>query len=198
MNRRLAVAAAAAVAASLTAVPAHAAKVLCLQLTDPEGDGSILGTVPQSQDALDIVSGDIATGRKNVVAVLRMKSLNADTPLGGRQYQFAFTAGGVTYTLTHTVNLDGTTRGSLGDGTGTTPVDAVVDASSGSVTWTVPRKAVAALKTSGAKISGLTGKASYSVAMQVPGGTYDSATPSDLAESGKTYVDGTPTCLRGV
>lgn len=193
MNRRLAVLAVAALAAAGAAVPADAARALCLQIQDVTGDGMVLGAVPRNEDALDIVSGDIATGRRNLVAVMRLKSLSAATPVGGRQYAFQFTVGGVAYKLTHIVNVDGTTRSAMNG----TAVDAFADPSSGSITWTLPRKSVAGLKTSGAKITGLAADAYYGFAMAVPGGTYDAATPIDSASTGRSYTDGTPTCLKG-
>lgn len=199
MNRRLATLAAAALSAAALAVPASAAsRVTCLQIVDPSGDGTVLGVAPQGQDALDILSGDVATGKRNLVAAVRVKSLNAQTPVGGRQYAFGFTAGSA-YLLTYTVDIDGATRAAVSqDNTATTiSVDAAIDTASGTITWTVPRKSFAALKKPGAKITGLNAKASYAIAMSLPGSRTDFATPSDTASTGKSYSDMTPTCLKG-
>ena len=199
MNRRLVTLAAAALSAAALAVPATAAgKTLCLQIVDPSGDGSIMDVAPQTQDALDILSGDIATGKKNLVAAVRVKSLSSTTPVGGRQYAFGFTAGS-TYLLTYTVDLDGATRAAVSqDNTGTTiSVEATVDTASGTITWTVPRKSFPALKKAGAKLTGLNAKASYAAAMSLPGSRTDATTPSDTASTGRSYTDLTPTCLKG-
>src|SRR4051812_34693644 len=64
---------------------------VCLQLVDDSGDGrpGLLNGTPgvPSDDALDIVSGDIATGPHALVVALRLKSVQRDTLLtGGATY----------------------------------------------------------------------------------------------------------------
>ncbi|MBV9097334.1 MAG: hypothetical protein JO079_04670, partial [Frankiaceae bacterium] len=79
MNRRLVVSIAALVASGLvvpglgvTAAVAKA-KPSCLMLTDPRGDAKI-GGQGNNYAVDDIVSGDIATGKKTIVGVLRLAS----------------------------------------------------------------------------------------------------------------------------
>ncbi|HVF03667.1 MAG TPA: hypothetical protein VNA20_02390 [Frankiaceae bacterium] len=67
----------------------------CMLVTDAPGDGKS-GSGFVSSDALDIISGDIATGKTEIVAVLRLKS-NAfkDTwHYGGYTWRLAGTAAG--------------------------------------------------------------------------------------------------------
>jgi hypothetical protein len=200
MNRRLAVLAA-AFAATALAVPADAAKVVCLQIQDETGDGTN-GVVP-NQDSLDILSGDIATGKKNLVGVLRMKSVNPDQILvGGVTYQLKFASGGTPYVLSYRTYGMGEPDAdiAIGDsinGGSTFAVDFAVDPNTGTITWTVPRKSIPALKKPGAKFSGLAATSAISNNMKGPTGTSRGSTSADSAETAKTYVDGTTTCVKG-
>lgn len=201
MNRRLVVLAVAAVAAGSAAVPAHAAKAVCLQIQDVTGDGTLQGQVPDAQDALDIVSADIASGTRNVVATIRLKSVSAQ-PGGtgsGVGYFFYFTVGGVGYKLTHYTDVTGQTSGGvIANGAPAVPVDTALDPATGTVTWTLPRKAVAGLKKPGAKLTGLSVESARAIVLPMPnGGSSRTSTPNDTASTGRSYTDGTATCLRG-
>jgi len=198
MNR-LAFLAPVALATAVLAAPASAGGV-CLQITDGTGDGMTLG-VPASQDSLDIVSGDIATGRKNLVAVLRLKSTSPDPVLaGGVTYTFSFTAGGTTYQLVYRKYGTGETESEIVTGTGTSSgqsVDAVGDHTTSIITWVVPRTLVAALKKPGAKLTGIGAGTAVSDNFKLPTGTMKGSFGADDAKSAKSYTDMTATCLKG-
>ncbi|HEV2890207.1 MAG TPA: hypothetical protein VGX28_07495 [Frankiaceae bacterium] len=201
MNRRLAVLAAAVVAACGAAVPANAARTVCLQIQDVAGDGNAL-VVPASQDSLDLLSGDIATGRRNLVAALRLKSVTPDAALvGGLTYTLSFTSGGVGHTLTYRQFGTGEREADLAVGTGIDgavfPVDFLVDEGTATVTWIVPRKLIPALKKNGAKFTGLSAGSHVADNLKLPTGTMKGSFGADTAQSGRSYTDGTPTCLKG-
>lgn len=199
MNVRLAALASAALAAAVLAAPANAAAV-CLQIVDSAGDGTN-GALP-NQDSLDILSGDIATGRKNLVGALRMKKVTPDALLvGGLTYQLKFSSGGTPHVLTYRHYGTGQKEGTLtvGSGTGavTTTVDFLVDEGTATVTWVTARKNVPALKKPGAKFSGLAATSNIANNIQGPTGTMQGSSSADQAVSGKTYTDMTTTCLKG-
>lgn len=99
MRARTAIFAAVAVAIAATtpavaAVRRPPAKV-CNLMTDEKGDGT--WSVPGVQSpALDIISADIATGRNELVAVLRMQTLDtaSDTWRQALGFEWAFGANG--------------------------------------------------------------------------------------------------------
>lgn len=199
MNVRLAALATAALAAAVLASPANAAGV-CLQLVDDAGDGTN-GALP-NQNALDILSGDIATGRKNLVAALRMKSVKADPALvGGMTYKLAFASSGTPYVLTYRQFGTGEREATLTVGSGTdvttTSVDFLVDEGTATITWIVARKNIPALKKPGAKFSQLAANSYAATNLIVASAQSRNASSADDASSGKTYVDGTTTCLKG-
>lgn len=205
MSRRLALLAAIA-ALSAVAVPSHAAKpkVSCLMLSDAPGDAKIAGQ-GSSYDADDVLSADLATGSKTLVAVLRLKSGDdADgVPTGG------------TYTLSWVQKTSkGTTQPQLsfyvyatGEATGELNPDATPGTNNaassvaatwsrdGVITWTVPRKQAGLLP--GAKLSGLTAASRLAVNYHGNGGdTRGSYLDIDKAAGAKSYVDRQPSCVR--
>jgi hypothetical protein len=201
MIRRLAVTAAAALSAAALAVPASAAP-LCMQITDETGDGALLALAPANRDTLDIVSADVATGKKNVVGALRLKSVASDpTLVGGVVYQVKWVADGTPYVFEYRVYATGEKEGTLNVGASpnlvVTPVDVVIDASTSTVTWTAPRKTVPALKKTGTKFTSLRATTAIGQSWKVASGSSKGSTGADLAETGKSYTDLTPTCLKG-
>lgn len=185
-------------------------RVACLQLVDRPGDGTTAGVVP-SRDALDIRSADVATGRRNLVAVLRPASVEAGPSLWtGVTYTLRWRVAGVDQTVTYLWYTDGrhaaafdpdTAPGATND----TRVPAVgVDPAAGTVTWVVPRRANPAPARRGATFAALTATAapstdaalprrspaSFSVSVSVVGG--------DTGSSATTYTDLAPSCLSGV
>lgn len=201
MIRRLAVSAAVALSAAALAVPASAAPV-CMQIVDDPGDGAPASLAPASRDSLDVLSADIATGKKNLVAAMRLKSVAPDSLLvGGAVYLVRFTADGTPYELSYRTFATGETEALLSSGGSATapgtPVQAVVDASTSTITWYVPRKAVAALKKSGIKLTALSARTAVGTNAYLNGKPSRGYTSADLAETPKSYTDLTPTCLKG-
>lgn len=201
MIRRLAVSAAVALSAAALAVPASAGP-LCMQIVDDAGDGATLGLAPASRDSLDILSADIATGKKNVVGALRLKSVASDPALvGGVVYHVKWAADGTEHVLEYRVYATGEKEATLTVGTGldavVTAIDAVVDAGTATVTWTAPRKAVPALKKSGAKLTTLRANSAIGQSWKVGSGSSKGSSGADSATSPKSYTDLTPTCLKG-
>lgn len=199
MNVRLAALASAALAAAVLAAPASAAGV-CLQLVDDAGDGTVAVLPPQ--DALDILSGDIATGKKNLVGALRMKSVKPSGVLaGGVTYQLKFASSGTPYVLTFYQYGTGEREATLAVGEGTaattSSADFLVDEGTGTITWVVARKSIPALKKPGAKFSGLAATSYSATNVRTPSSDTKMSSSADQAASGKTYVDGTTTCLKG-
>jgi hypothetical protein len=179
-----------AVAVSLAATGSSAFAVArpapCHLLTDPEGDGkwSLGGDVVQSP-AVDILSADVATGARSIVAVLRVTT--TDTAAD------PFATLGMSWSVTTEVRgralVFRATR-SYGPSNALRP--SVVGASSssgltlrtepGSFVWTLPRSATE-LKPRGTI---LLQAASTSVG----------AFSADGAQANKTYVDRAPSCVK--
>jgi hypothetical protein len=216
MNVRTA-AAVAALASLALGAPAFAAtkpkpkpKPVCMLLTDATGDGTTMGAVP-SRGALDIVSADLATGSRNVVVVLRLASLASDPTLTtGVSYTVSWGAGGVGQTVLLLQYSDGTRVSSFdpdtafgkNDGEGAVPF--LVDAATSTVTWTIPRKANPVLAKRGVKFGSFEATATPSFNVSTASATPVSFTSSasvlsgDDAQSGKTYTDLAPSCVKGV
>lgn len=201
MSRARAAAAVATVTGLLlSGATASAAPRLCRLMVDPAGDGTAFAGTP-SRDSLDIVSGDIATGSRNLVAALRLKSFAADPSLAaGATYTVEFAVGKVEHELVLRVYATGEREAFLVvDGIRQVPVTAVVDPTTSTITWTAKRALVPVLVRRGVKMS-LAATSAASTNVQVDGwGTRWSPVAADSARvEGRTYVDGTPTCLRGV
>lgn len=81
--------------ASLAATP----KKVCNIVTDPKGDAQLEGVPGNDND--DILSADIATDGKNLTAVVRMAGMAAADPMApfGRHYLVQFEAKGADTTL---------------------------------------------------------------------------------------------------
>lgn len=182
-----------------------APKAVCLQVTDAAGDGTSAGAVPH-RDALDILSADIATGKRNLVAVLRLASVAPDPTLTtGASYRFTWRAGGVDQAMTLTQFSDGSRvadfdpNTAFGASNDNRAPQLVVDQATNTITWTVPRKANPALAKKGIKFSALSAAADPSFNIAAPGFTGTmSFLQGDAASSGKTYTDLTPSCVKGV
>jgi hypothetical protein len=185
------------------AVAAPAKKPVCFQVIDPSGDGypNLAGYAPvgPSHDSLDILSGDIATGARNMVVAIRVKTLQKDAVLaGGTTYRFAWTLGGVAQDVAYYVEYDGTQYAvfrpdTVGAGTSKLAVQAAGDPSTATITFVIPRKLNPALKPK----SVITDLA-VSTSIAVNQGSNSSSTGADLAKSSVRYTDGSPTCLKGV
>lgn len=119
------------VAATPTAGAAPTA-AWCAGVTDAAGDATLLGAVGAGS-ALDLLSADAATGRTEVVAVLRLPSTDTskDTVRAVTSYawQVAVTVDGLEYVFRYRVNslaAAGTGRASASVGSATPPVTITV------------------------------------------------------------------------
>ncbi|HWL35383.1 MAG TPA: hypothetical protein VNQ77_04255 [Frankiaceae bacterium] len=88
-------------AAPFGTLPATAsAKKICLQITDPEGDGRADGAGALSSPTLDVLSADISTGKTTVNGIIRLKSAAVDpdhVAKLGERWNLVFTVRGVKY-----------------------------------------------------------------------------------------------------
>jgi hypothetical protein len=188
-------AALAALAAAALAAPASGAPApSCFQVKDDAGDGRV---VALDSPTLDILSGDIATGTKNLVATIRMASVQGDSHLvGGYTYSFEWLIGEAKHQLRYVVTVEGDAYGEYEESG--KPFDKVgasmtVDQAAKTVTWTVPRKSVPFLKSGKPTLTDLTLR-SYFGLNRANGRSNSQA---DGAVSAARYVDGTRTCLKG-
>lgn len=181
-------------ASAVLALPAasHAAPV-CNLLVDKVDDASVRPEAASvyKNKPLDIRSFDVATGKKTLVAVLRVGSTKpADDPITS--------AAGLTWTVNFTVKeskyafsrkLDGSgkpTDTATADGA---PLSGVSVAMTGdTITWTAPRAAISKLRGSGVKIGG------FFVRASTPG-VFDQAPDTGYA-SENTYADGAKSCVK--
>lgn len=178
----------------------------CRQMQDPTGDAQILGAnnpTGQPQAAsLDVVSADFATTSKQLLAVIRLKSLAPDpTASLGSAYKLSWTVNGVSQFLMYRTFADGppdavfdadADAGTIQD---LIPAGFTVNASTNEIALSLARKADAALR--GAS----TALRFTNLAVQTYGGVNrkggSSLTGYDHATQAKAYVDRTPTCLKG-
>ena len=215
MPSRLALAAVAAAvlstAGAATAAPSAAA---CNLVHDPAGDGWLGGYhyVPSqpSHDTLDILSADVATTDKYLVAVIRLKTFPSATDVAslGAAYSFFWTSGKVTNRLTY--SLDSTTgpyaehdSNIWGDGP-TYPAQVRTDPSAGTITMWVPRRTVGGPMPRGGKLTDLEARSSAGLSYGGDGSTVPAqlgpaghvAVAGDQAFGSRAYVDGTRSCVR--
>lgn len=187
---------AALAAAAVTTLPASASKPVqkpvCNLLLDAIGDAT---TPPLPSDpALDILSGDIASGATTVVGVLRVKDLPAGTSLAatGSRWDLGFSVGGARYTYSFSTDVLGRSTATLtrtgGTVVKTIPVSAAANFATNEIAWSVPRSAVVELPAvpAGDPITGINAA------------TYDSpvARTVDVATSKAVYADGAPSCVK--
>ncbi|HEU0130017.1 MAG TPA: hypothetical protein VFQ85_03380 [Mycobacteriales bacterium] len=178
-------------AASLTATADAATakkKPVCNLITDGTGDGGNRVTRAPSSDALDIVGGDIATGKGTVVGVLRLKGYNLDSDPAaylGFNWNLRFTIKGTTYAFTY---ADG--RGAYAGPSAAFMMDSAqiatptVKVAGNTITWSVKRSAVPGLKKSGQTLINLAATSGYDM------------TSADAASTTKTYPDLYPSCVK--
>ena len=180
--------------AFVLAVPAasHAAPV-CNLVKDKTGDASLNATAAAVYQVkpLDIRSYDVATGKKTLVAVLRVGSTKpADdqfTSKSGLRWTVHFSIDGAGYSFTR--KLDGAGKASdsaTADGAALSGVKATMTGDT--VTWTAPRSAFPKLRGRGVRIGGLYADSSSP-------GFYDQA-PDGGRSSDTTYTDGAKSCVK--
>lgn len=119
-------------------------KVYCNLLTDQANDGNWF--VPGVSSAgLDILGGDVATGAKTMVAVLRLRGTNF-TPTGdpwsnlGYSWRIGVQSSlGQTYVFNASLHFGGTVTGSATVAGAGVPVTFAVDTAKNTFTWTLKR-----------------------------------------------------------
>jgi hypothetical protein len=177
-----------------------APRPVCNLVSDTEGDGKQRffaqeATAPTSSPYLDIVNVDVATGKKEVVGVIKLKSAETTSDPTtmlppGIKWSMSFKIGNTnhSFTLTRTTAAGSsrptdTATASIG-GTIVQGVVATVDSTA--VTFKLPRTSVPALKRTKQVLSDIVAT------------SHMWATVSDNAYGTGTekYVDLTPSCLR--
>lgn len=135
----------AAPAASATTKKKKAApkpKIYCNLLTDASGDGSF---GPITSKGMDILGGEIATGKKEIVVMLELGDTNFSAthdPWAELEYawSFAFSSNyGQNYAFTAKENGGNVTWGATVDGAGVTVSKFSVDTVHNTFTWHVDR-----------------------------------------------------------
>lgn len=184
-------------------------KAVCLQIPDAPGDAQVGGSnnpTDQPQYAsLDITSVDVASGPKNVAAAIRVSTLTPDAyVVAGATYDVLFDAGATTYHLTYRTFFGGSSEFTYNSSAMTAgqflPIEGGVDQASKTITMYLPRKAVPELKKAGTKLVNIKGQTGAGQNFQKAGGVYSSRgyTGVDTAtRAGYSYVDLTPTCIKG-
>jgi hypothetical protein len=205
--RKQAVAASVVTVFLLTLTPALAStsmKPVCMLVSDPAGDAKIGGVGP-TDDGLDILSGDLASGRSAVVVALRLKSGQADAnaPLG-RTFVFKWV---VMDTKRSMVTQKAEFREyanaapaadffpNASDQLSAVSVPASLDPSTGAITWRIPRSTARVLR--GARFTSLEATSLWSANVATSGGSDSTSTQADGGVGHASYVDGTPSCLKG-
>lgn len=185
------------------------AKPVCNLITDDAGDANLIGPDP-NHDALDILSADLATDKKNVTAVIRVKKLATTDPTiapTGMRWQLSFTQDGEIIALaahasaTGVITYDGSYK-TTAEKTGhiyTGGFTGTFDATANEIHITAPVSLLSGQATlkPGTMLSDLAADAYSDVSVQVPqaGVGAADAIPIDTATSAKPYAAGTPSCV---
>jgi hypothetical protein len=182
-------------------------KPVCNLLTDEAGDadGTFLaeGAVPQSEDSVDIVTGDVAADGKFLTTVLRVKKLSesSSTAPGGLHWKFFVTVGGqeiYTQAIAPTGAEPFFAYGQIDETSGTSKRlgDAVgkIDTVKNEVRVSVPIKSLPMSIKTGTRIDTLEPNAGRYFGS--PTGSPSLSDSTDTATSGKTYRVGTLSCVK--
>ena len=169
-----------------------APKPVCNLIVDVEGDGKERLVGVYSSPVLDILSVDVATGKKDFVGVIRLKSTQTTSEPAamvppGVKWSLSFQINGInhSFSLTRTTTPTGVTdRATATIGGEAAAVTATVDGTS--VTFKAARTVFAQLKKPKQSL------ASISAISYVAGGTADSAVGAPTLK----YPDMTASCLR--
>lgn len=177
----------------VTTVPAMAApKPACKLMTDDEGDGRATAAPVVTSPALDIVSGDVGTGKNNLIVALRLKSTNTNgdtwATAAGYKWTINFIVQGTKYSLSRSRRSGVTPTYSdsfsaAGD-TVTTWDSSKTTMDGTTITWTVPKKLVPGLLKPKAVITDLAASTSFYT------------NNADAAASTAKYPDLYPSCLK--
>lgn len=193
--RPLRLVALAAAVVSLTGLGPASAKT-CNLVSDTADDAYMgLGAPAPSINALDIRSMDIATGRNTLVVVLRMKATDGKAEQisgAGMYWKVDFQVSGVPLSFQRT--LTNAATGAAYEFSAKQANVAIPGvkfaATSTTLTWTVPRNAIAKMKKPGAQFGSFFVSAASSIGL-----AHDYA-PNDSRPSGAKYADKTPSCVK--
>jgi hypothetical protein len=181
------------------AVKKPVAKPVCNLVTDAAGDAQLI--VLPSDDALDVLSGDVASNAKSFTAVIRVKNLAATTPTAsGRNYYLQITTPTATNPIYFSYEVDPTGAvanwgelvpgaGGVGSYTSKGKAVATVDKAKNEIHLTVPvadLSASASLKP-GAKVSTISVNTTAAFVVLV--------SDVDTAEAAKGYTAGAKSCV---
>ncbi len=184
--------AAAAVALAGSAVPVVAAPPkatpTCNLVKDGEGDGGVFeyGGVTVNSPPLDIMTADIATGARTVVATIKVVSLDMDpqaTPTA--TYRFWFMVKATEYNFGLVRDWQGSTEFSFSAGSATGSIDPATN----TIKFSTARSNVKALAARGQKFTELRATSASS-------GSVTLSADSANAHPSFAYVDRTPSCLK--
>jgi hypothetical protein len=165
-------------------------KKICKLVKDTKGDAKRVGTnglaTPSSDANLDILTADVATNATTITAVIRLAGLTKDDNMAptGRQYALQFQVGNRAAVIDAVLDPTGTTYYG-GDGRG------VVDYKYKQVRISVPLTKLDVTIRPGTALKNVSATtfrvgAQGSVALGI----------ADGASTTKTYVAGTPTCVK--
>jgi hypothetical protein len=200
----LGVCAALAATAGVAGAATPKVKPACNLLTDAAGDatGSFIaeGLPTPNEDAVDIVSGDVATKGRVLTSVLRVKKLSESSlsAPGGLHWKFFFNVDG-TQVFTQAVAEAGAAPtfviGTIDEATGTSTtlgdVTGVIEVAKNEVRVTAPFSILPATPKPGSKITSLEPNAGrYVNAVAV---SFSDST--DTATSSNSYTVGAPSCV---
>ena len=189
-------------------------KPVCNLLTDAPGDAALIGppAPDPSNDALDILSADVAADAKNVTAVIRVKKLAKTAPTfapTGIQWRVGFTADDVVFSMAAHTNALGTEvydasyKTTVGGSLYSGGVTGQFDLAKNEIHITAPTSLFSAQATikPGKVLSALTANTYIDVVVpdatgKFGGGTFASdGLGIDSGTSDKTYKVGTLSCV---
>lgn len=181
------------------------AKTSCLLMKDLPGDAKLAGQ-GSNYAADDILSGDLASGKKTLVGVLRLASSDGKTGFpSGSTYRLRWTQtlnGTTTYgAFFYYVYATGGASGAYGTSpnpefepsSASTPLTVTRD-KTGAITWVITRKNASLL--AGTTFSHVTATSNIAFNYQAAGGSGTSSTSAiDSAAGTGKYVDRQPSCV---
>jgi hypothetical protein len=196
----------AVIAAATSALPAHATtkpkpkpkpKPVCNLVTDPADDGGPAkgAAGAQTNDPnLDIVSADVATDATRLTAVIRVKKLSdPDTMMpAGRHWSITFTVGSTGVEVA-------TTTGPLATNYQQGNSGGTIDTAHNEIRVTMPLANVPGVKiVKGSVLQNFHVSASGGIGFRRADGIGEGMVPvlMDEATTTKTYVAGTPSCVK--
>jgi len=183
----------AAPAAGATTKKKPAVKTYCNLLVDQSGDGTIVPGV--TSKGLDIVGGDLATGKKTMVAVLRLSDTDfsqSHDPLSTFEYAWSFAATSSysqSYSFTAKYYSGSLTYGASVDGAPVTVTKFTVNHSNNTFTWVINRSVDKTLTRKNTVFRGFRGQS------EVFGSSSSDSAPNNQATMKSTYPDMGKSCV---